>query len=144
MVLASNIVSAVISFLTSVEALQGKTIVAAYDSDINPVPLNDGIVSVGINLIEIGETKTITSTSGEITPTTDRNDTVKLKISFFVPYASGCAVAYDLFDKVYTALLFSFSQMKVVKAQCGDVQYNRETQALVCESTITLSGTVSN
>lgn len=144
MILATNIAAQVVVFLRMQQSLDGSTIVLAYDSGTNPEPVENGVVSVGIKKLSISATNEATISGGEVIPTTDRNFTVELSIKFFVPYIGGSTVGYNLFDKVYTALLFSYPGNKVTVATCGEAEYQRETEAIVIESVVTLTGTTSS
>lgn len=142
MTFAEEIVQSVASYLKTVTTLTKPVIVIAYNGNINPAPVENGIVSVGIDSLEIGPRKTVTTTDGSQTKTMDRDYTVNLKVSFFVPYSSGSKMAYELFDKVYTALMFCYGNTEFISGKCGTAVYEKDTEALVVESVIVASGTV--
>ena len=66
-------------------------------------------------------------------------DTV-IKTSIFVPYESGALTCFEIFDRVFTKLLFS-SSMKIVSSHCYNSSYVRDCGALVLTADFTIRST---
>lgn len=133
-----------VTYLSSVPTLTGQTIVAAYDDDIHPIPTSNCIISVGMPSISFGEKLKVVGNDGYESETNDRRYTAKMEIKIFVPYDDGCTVGFSVADQIYTGLFYGTYPFEVLKAEVKDADYDRTTEALVIESSFTVSGTVSS
>lgn len=133
----------IVAFLSSQSGLSNITFTVAYENDIKPTPLKKPIVAISIEKSSIGARKTVVADNGLSSLTNDRDVNVKIKIGFYVPYSLGAYGCYELFDKVMTALLFTYDK-KITSAECADVSYVRDTGGLVLDSYFTVIKTVNS
>ena len=139
-----QVVNTTVDYLENEQTLANETIVAAYDDDIHPVPTENCIVSVGMPSIAFSERLKVVGDDGYESVTNDRRYTAKLMVKIFVPYEDGCTAGFSVADKIYTSLFYGRFPYEVLKAEIKDADYDRTTEALVIESTFTVSGTVTS
>lgn len=133
----------IVSFLNSQSNLKDIIFTVAYENDIKPTPLQKPIVAISVEKSSIGARKTVVADDGLSTLTNDRDAAVKIKVGFYVPYSKGANGCYELFDKVMTALLFTYDK-NISQAECYDVSYVRDTGGLVLESYFTVTKVVNS
>lgn len=144
MTVIEQLVQTTVDYLENEQTLATETVVAAYDDDIHPIPTTNCIVSVGMPSISFSEKLKVTSDDGYVSETNNRSWTAKLMVKIFVPYEDGCSAGFEVADKIYTSLFYGRYPHTVLKAEIKDADYDRTTEALVIESSFTVSGTVSS
>lgn len=141
--IAKAISKFVVQMLNVAQCFDEGTVIAAYDSNIEPTNIDKGVVSVKISELEIGEHNASVNDAGEVVVTNDRTVKANIKITFFVPYRAGSIKAYSMFDKAANSILPYSGSLKFLKAKCGEAQYRRENEALVVESVFTAQMNIS-
>lgn len=144
MTIMQQVVQTTVDYLENEQTLANETIVAAYDDDIHPIPTDKCIVSVGMTSIGFSEKLKVVSDDGYESVTNNRRYTAKMKIKIFVPYESGSTAGFAVADKIYTSLFYGRYPYEVTKAEIKDADYDRTTEALVIDSTFTVSATISS
>lgn len=139
----SSLPTEIVSFLNSQTNLADIIFTVAYENDIKPTPLQKAIVAISVEKSTIGSRKTVVADDGLSSLTNDRDTSVKIKVGFYVPYSKGANGCYELFDKVMTALLFTYDK-NISQAECYDVSYVRDTGGLVLESYFTVTKVVNS
>lgn len=121
------------------------SMVIAYENDIKPYPVTKPIVAFAVDKITIGERLVSIGEDGSQTQTKNRTVDSVIKVSFFVPYASGPETCFSLFNSLSSALMFNTTlhEAEITGFHCYDCNYVRDCGALVLESDFTLQFTAA-
>lgn len=121
------------------------SMVIAYENDIKPYPVENPIIAFAVDKIAIGERLVSVGEDGAETQTKNRTVDSVIKVSFFVPYASGPKECFSLFNSLSTALMFNMAlqDAEITAINCADCNYVRDCGALVLESDFTLRFTAT-
>ena len=98
-----NIVRSIETVLRQDEDLFYNVIVTAYDSDTSAVPIDKGIISVGLDGMYVGE-KTPDEPSNVNSSSEHRDYTARVIVKIHTPCEAGEAITYQLLDKVLSAV----------------------------------------
>ena len=143
MVVTSQIVDEIKSVLNNEHSLFYDTIVSAFDEDIKPMPINKGIVSVGIYSMYLGEASDGVE---DITqrPVKNRDFTARMMIRIHAPYYMGEKAIYRLLDRVITALVDETkNKYKISNIYIYTPKYLRFTESMQLNSAFTIHGKIS-
>ena len=140
MLAASGHLQQLVRDFTADEAFSDITFTLAYENDIKPYPVDKPIVAFTTDKTTIGEQLTIYNQDGSQVLSKNRIADTVIKASIFVPYESGALTCFEIFDRVFTKLLFS-SSMKIVSSHCYNSSYVRDCGALVLTADFTIRST---
>lgn len=139
---SNNLPQLLCIYLMQQQDMKNTIFTMAYENEIKPTPLEKPIVAICASGTKIGERKTKTANDGSITLTNERDQTLDIKLGFYLPYSAGAVGCYDLFDTVIQKVFTSYNIL-IESVACGEVNYVRDTGGLVLECTVTLKRTVT-
>lgn len=115
-------------------------VVMAYDSDVNPIAVNDGIrvISVGLKSAEVGPKMVTLSPNGETVQTDDRECIITVELDFYASYTVGSGFLNSLCDSTYNLLIIKCKPLDIQKIEIREIEYRRETEALKLKSFLTV------
>lgn len=137
MINSSSFLPNMIKVLKNAPGLEDKNMIVAYENNIKPYPVNEPIIALSYKKITLGDRIVKIQPDGAQVVTKQRPVDIVVRISFFVPYASGPAACFRLFDLVSEAILF-ISTGSVPATNCYSCQYVRDCGALVLHADFTM------
>lgn len=130
-------VKGVVSWLSRQGNMSEVDVVQAYETTVKPSPVDRPIAAVSAAGVEVSERLQEVKDNGQIVVTDRRKSEITIKITVYVPYAMGSQKCYDLFDRIYTHLLYN-NIFNAKTASCGGIKYVRDTEALVMDTSFVL------
>lgn len=134
--LASSIIKKLLPVLRNDAFYEGMELVAAYESDIKPYPVEHPIIALAVDSQTVGERLVDIAADGTQTRSKRREVEVVYKVSIFVPYENGAQSAYRIADYLHGYLLFR-TELSIVGSKYADCNYVRDCGALVLHTTFT-------
>ncbi len=119
-------------------------VVLAFDSDVAPIAVNDGImvISIGLKSAEIGSKITTLSENGESVQTDDRECIITVELDFYTSYTVGSGFLNSLCDSIYNLLIVKCTPLDIQKIEVGEIEYRREIEAIKLKSFLTVKKTL--
>lgn len=119
-------------------------VVLAFDSDVAPIAVNDGImvISIGLKSAEIGPKITTLSENGESVQTDDRECIITVELDFYTSYTVGSGFLNSLCDSIYNLLIVKCTPLDIQKIEVGEIEYKREIEAIKLKSFLTVKKTL--
>ena len=140
--LASTIVTSTVNYLRGLSGLSGKTVLADFDGNISPTAVNAPVIAVGVNSLKAGEILTAPNANGVPVSQSKREFSLKVRIRFYVPFAGGVLIAYQLADTAYTSLLGTGFQYRVADAEMTAGKYDSQTDSIVVDTFFTVNSII--
>ena len=143
MTVNGSIAEGIVKTLSQTSDFSDLTFVLAYKNEIKPTPISKPIVAISVKGCEIGERLTETLDNGETKETEVRNLLTTLSVDIFLPYSKGGNAGHKIFDRIATHFLF-VKDLNIIKAVCGNADYDKSCEALIIRSHFVFKQTVSS
>lgn len=137
MLAASGYLEKLVQDFTSDPSFSDMDFKIAYENKICTTPVSKAIVAFTTDKTTIGEQLIRYNPDGSQIISKSRLVDTVVKVSIFVPYESGAVKSFQIFDQVFTKLLFN-SDLKITGAHCYDSNYNKECGALELNADFTI------
>ena len=137
MLAASGYLETLVSDFTQDPTLADIDFKIAYENKICTTPVQKPIVAFTTDSLKIGDQLVKYNPDGSQIISKARIVDTIVKVAIFVPYASGAVKCFEVFDKVFTKLLFT-SPLKITAANCYDSNYDKAAGALVFNADFTI------
>ena len=137
MLAASGYLEQLVQSFTSDPSFSDMTFKIAYENKICTTPISGPIVAFTTDRMTIGEQLTRYNPDGSQIISKARVVDTVVKAAIFVPYQSGAVKCFEVFDKVFTKLLFS-SNLNITGAHCYSSNYDKQCGALVLNADFTM------
>lgn len=134
---ASTLIKKILPVLKNDTFYEGMELVAAYENDIKPYPVEHPIIAFAVDAQTAGECLMDVAADGTQTQSKRREIETTYKISIFVPYESGARAAFRIADYLHGYLLFR-TELGIVGSKYADCNYVRDCGALVLHTTFTV------
>lgn len=134
--LASSMIKKILPVLKNDVFYEGMELVAAYENEIKPYPVEHPIIAFAVDAQTVGERLVDVATDGTQTQSKRREVETTYKVSIFVPYESGAQTAYRIADYLHGYLLFR-TELGIVGSKYADCNYVRDCGALVLHTSFT-------
>lgn len=123
--------------LRNMPALAGTEVVAAYESDLKPYPIEKPIAAIALKTCKFSDKLPVVQPDGTQALSNSRTLETVFKITIYTPYEDGHTAPYGIADHIYTALLFQ-STFDIFDTVFYDLNYVRDCHALVLETEFTM------
>lgn len=122
--------SSIVEWLSERESLSDIYFFTEFPPINKAVPLKKAIVAVGIQELKIVDKFTENSEGILERQEYCRTADIHARLSICVPFSYGGAACHDIFTKVMDELTFN-TDLNIIESECGDIQSDRNTSALV-------------
>ncbi len=137
MLVASGYLDKLVQDFTSDPSFSDLDFKIAYENSICTTPVSKPIVAFTTDKTTIGEQLTRYNPDGSQIISKGRIVDTVVKVAIFVPYESGAVKSFQVFDRVFTKLLYE-SALNITGAHCYDSNYNKKCGALELNADFTI------
>ncbi len=122
--------SSIVEWLSERESLSDIYFFTEFPPINKAVPLKKAIVAVGVQELKIVDKFTENSDGVLERQEYCRTADIHARLSICVPFSYGGSACHDIFTKVIDELTFN-TDLNIIESECGDIQSDRNTSALV-------------